>query len=175
MFLNSNSLTRSYTPKSIRLIYPSIQSCPPAGTERPTPAAAAVDLRSHSLSPDSGGTDSLSNPMSSSLREDSQSVSSLDLPASKVSSLDNGGTDSQSVSSMEFGAVEGGGGRPDGGGVSESKSLDSLDLRAAGEGEEDGEDGGREWVFCVCLLVGLCVALVWVGGGCVLVGLVWFG
>lgn len=49
---------------------------------------------------------------------------------------DNCGTDSQSVSSMEFGTVEGGTRLE--GGVSASKSLDSLDLRT-GEGEEEGE------------------------------------
>ena len=122
--------------------------------DRPSPA---TDSRSHSLSPESEETDSLSN-RAQSLREDSQSVSSLDLPTSKISSMeahqdsDNCGTDSQSVSSMEFGTVEGGA-RPEGG-VSASKSLDSLDLRT-GEGEEEGEDGSSE-SLCVCL-----VAKVW--------------
>ena len=91
---------------------------------------------------------------------------------------DNGGTDSQSVSSMEFGVVEGGARLE--GGVPASKSLDSLDLRT-GEGEEEGEDGSSEllcdclpglvwvdwwavawlvcWIFCVCVCVCVCVCL----------------
>ncbi|KAK7087724.1 hypothetical protein V1264_021736 [Littorina saxatilis] len=108
----------------------------------PTPSA---ESRSHSMSPDSGETDSLSNRVAS-LREDSQSVSSLDLPASKISSVDaqldsdNGGTDSQSVSSMEFGATTGG--LRVEGGVSESKSLDSLDLHSTEAEEEMVEESG---------------------------------
>ena len=46
-----------------------------------------------------------------------------------------------------------GGARPEGG-VSASKSLDSLDL-CTGEGDEEGEDGSSE-SLCVCL-----VAKVW--------------
>lgn len=87
-------------------------------------------LHSNSLSPDSGETDSISNRVAS-LREDSQSVSSLELPVSKMSAdvphdSDNGETDSQSVSSMEFGTIEAVE-KTDAG--AESKSLDSLDLR----------------------------------------------
>ncbi|KAL8562050.1 hypothetical protein ACOMHN_031821 [Nucella lapillus] len=127
-----------------------------AGKDRPslTTTTLTTDGRPHSLSPESGDTDSLSNRVSS-LREDSQSVSSLDLPASKMSSSadaqrdsDNGGTDSQSVSSMEFGAGGdgGGGGVREGGevGVCESKSLDSLDLRSVGVGGAGGEEEGEE-------------------------------
>ena len=125
--------------------------CHSAGRDRPAPSAGS---RSHSMSPESGETDSLSNRVSS-LREDSQSVSSLDLPASKMSSTDaqrdsdNGGTDSQSVSSMEFGGLEGG--LRGEGGVVESKSLDSLDLKSGGGGgEEEEEENGSKSTFLFC-------------------------
>lgn len=99
------------------------------------------ETRCHSLSPDSGESDSLSHRISS-LKEDSQSISSLELPATRIPAdahrdSDNGGTDSQSVSSMEFGAVERSG---RGDIAAESKSLDSLDLCSDHMEPEDIED-----------------------------------
>ncbi|XP_050408199.1 synergin gamma isoform X2 [Patella vulgata] len=73
------------------------------------------------------------------LREDSQSVCSLELPAkgnSLKTNSDNGGSDSQSVSSMEFCNFEGSSKTP----VSaESKSLDSLDFPPDGNDNEGVE------------------------------------
>ncbi|XP_025089450.1 synergin gamma-like isoform X3 [Pomacea canaliculata] len=102
------------------------------------------ETRCHSLSPDSGESDSLSHRISS-LKEDSQSISSLELPATRIPAdahrdSDNGGTDSQSVSSMEFGAVERSG---RGDIAAESKSLDSLDLCSDHMEPEDIEDDAR--------------------------------
>ncbi|ESO97255.1 hypothetical protein LOTGIDRAFT_159278 [Lottia gigantea] len=72
-------------------------------------------------------------------KEDSQSISSLELPtktASLKTGSDNGGSDSQSISSMEFGQFESSSKTP----VSaESKSLDSLDFPQdlPGDGDPD--------------------------------------
>ncbi|XP_071110758.1 synergin gamma-like isoform X2 [Haliotis cracherodii] len=111
--------------------------------------------RGHSMSPDIQMTEtdsSSSKDMDSwgwkdkcqGVREDSQSISSLEFPISKGVSAqkdsDNGGTDSQSVSSVEFGNFEGSSRAP---ASAESKSVDSLELYKKEEGfMEEGQQNG---------------------------------
>ncbi|XP_067650665.1 synergin gamma-like isoform X1 [Haliotis asinina] len=120
-----------------------------------TDSLRSSEERGHSMSPDIQLTEtdsSSSKDMDSwgwkdkcqGVREDSQSISSLEFPSAKGVSAqkdsDNGGTDSQSVSSVEFGNFEG---SSRAAANVESKSVDSLELYKKDEGFlEEGQQNG---------------------------------